>query len=260
MTTRPATQKSSRTEGRSKERFRLPDPPQREPDEVTAFDQIYDHGISRYLALHFGNLDTTLVTADRWMVASEEFNKARARRPDLLIAFGVSPEEYRASNGYIVSEQGKPPDFVMEVASPSTAEVDTGAKREDYAALGIPEYWRFDETGDSHGDRLAGDRLEGNSYQPMSINEIAPGVLQGYSPVLNLIIRWDHGQLVWVDPATEAPILTYEDQQARADAEREARIQAETRADAEREARIQAETRAQELAEEIRRLGREDSL
>lgn len=260
MTTRPATQGSSRTEGRNKERFRLPDPPEREPDEVTAFDQIYDHGINRYLALHFGNHDTTLVTADRWMVASEEFNKARARRPDLLIAFGVSPEEYRASNGYIVSEQGKPPDFVMEVASPSTAEVDTGAKREDYAALGIPEYWRFDETGDSHGDRLAGDRLEGNAYQPMSINEIAPGVLQGYSPVLNLIIRWDHGQLVWVDPATEAPILTYEDQKARADTEREARIQADARADAEREARIQAETRAQELAEEIRRLGREDSL
>lgn len=260
MTTRPATQESSRTEGRNKERFRLPDPPEREPDEVTAFDQIYDHGINRYLALHFGNLDTTLVTADRWMVASEEFNKARARRPDLLIAFGVSPEEYRASNGYIVSEQGKPPDFVMEVASPSTAEVDTGAKREDYAALGIPEYWRFDETGDSHGDKLAGDRLEGNAYQPMSIAEIAPGVLQGYSPVLNLIIRWDHGQLVWVDPATEAPILTYEDQQARADAEREARIQAETRADAEREARIQAETRVQELAEEIRRLGRENFL
>ena len=260
MTIRPATQGSSRTEGRNKERFRLPDPPEREPDEVTAFDQIYDHGINRYLALHFGNLDTTLVTADRWMVASEEFNKARARRPDLLIAFGVSPEEYRASNGYIVSEQGKPPDFVMEVASPSTAGVDTGAKREDYAALGIPEYWRFDETGDSHGNKLAGDRLEGNAYQPMPVDEIATGVLQGYSPVLNLIIRWDHGQLVWVDPATEAPILTYEDQQARADAEREARIQAEARADAEREARIQAEIRAQKLAEQIRRLGREDSL
>ena len=31
----------------------------------------------------------------------------------------------------------------MEVASPSTAENDTGVKRDEYAALGIPEYWRF---------------------------------------------------------------------------------------------------------------------
>lgn len=245
MTTRPATQESGRTGPRNKERFRLPEPPEREPDEVTAFDHIYEHGNNRYLALHFGNPNTTLVVADKWMVASEEFNKARARRPDLLIAFDVSPEDYRASNGYIVSEQGKPPDFIMEVASPSTAEVDTVEKRRDYAALGIPEYWRFDETGDSHGDRLAGDRLEGNTYQPMPIDEVAPQVLQGYSPVLNLIIRWDHGQLVWVDPATEAPILTYEDQRDRADAERAARIQ--------------AEDKVRYLEEELRRLRGEES-
>ena len=203
----------------------MPDPPERDPDEVTAFDHIYQHGNNRYLALHLGNLETTLVVADKWIVASPEYNRSRARRPDLLVAFGVSPEDYRASNGYIVTEQGKPPDFVMEVASPSTAEVDTGAKREDYAALGIREYWRFDETGDHHGDRLAGDILEEGAYRPMPIEEIAPGVLQGNSPALNLNIRWDHGQLVWWDPAAEAPILTYEDQQRRAD-EAEARVRA----------------------------------
>ena len=228
-------------------RFRLPDPPEREADEVTAFEQIYDDGFLRYLALHFGNLDTTLVTADRWIVASPHDNRVRVRRPDLLIAFNVRPEDYRASNGYIISEQGKPPDFVMEVASPSTAQVDTGPKRDDYAALGIPEYWRFDETGDHHGSRLAGDMLEGHSYQPISIEEVATGVLQGYSPVLNLIIRWEQGRLVWVDPSTEQPILTYEYQRDRADAEIR-------RTDAEREARLQAEARSRELEEEIRRL------
>ena len=232
-------------------RFRLPDPPPRELDEVTAFEQIYDHGYLRYLAIHFGDLDTTLVTADRWMVASPHDSRARARRPDLLIAFNVSPENYRASNGYIVSEQGKPPDFVMEVASASTADVDTGAKRDYYAALGIPEYWRFDETGDHHGARLAGEILEGDSYRPSPIEELAPGVLQGHSPVLNLIIRWDHGRLVWVDPATERPILTYEDSEARAD-EAEARAdRAEARAD-------EAEARAREMEEELRRLRGEE--
>ena len=229
MTTKPEIQRTGR--------FKLPEPPEREPDEVTAFEQIYDHGNNHHLMMHFGRPGTTLVTADRWIVAGPEFNRARARRPDLLIAFDVSPEDYHASRGYIISEQGKPPDFVMEVASPSTAEVDTGPKREDYAALGIPEYWRFDETGSDHGDRLAGDLLEGDSYRPIPIDEITPGVLQGYSLALNLIIRWDHGQLVWIDPATEAPILTYEDQQRRAD---------------------EAEERVRELEQEVRRLSGQD--
>ena len=225
MTTKPTPQKAAR--------FRLPDPPEREADEVTAFDYIYEHGNNHHLAMHFGNPETTLVVADKWIVASPEYNRSRARRPDLLIAFGVSPEDYRASNGYIVSEQGKPPDFVIEVASASTAEVDTGAKREDYAALGIREYWRFDSTGDHHGDRLAGDSLEGGVYLPLPTEEVSPGVLQGYSPVLNLVLRWDHGELVWVDPATEAPILTYEDQRERAD---------------------RAEARVREMEDEFRRL------
>ena len=229
MTTKPSTQGTAR--------FRLPEPPEREPDEVTAFDHIYEHGNNHHLAMHLGNRETTLVVADKWIVASAEYNRARARRPDLLVAFDVRPEDYHASNGYIVSEQGKPPDFVMEVASASTAEIDTGAKRLDYASLGIREYWRFDETGDHHGDRLAGDTLVGESYRPLSIEEIAPGVLQGYSSALNLIIRWDHGQLVWWDPDTDAPILTYEDQQRRAD---------------------QAEARVLELEEELQRLSSQE--
>ena len=98
-------------------RFRLPDPPQREPDEMTQYDRLFKTGNSRYLAIHLGSPETTLVEADRWIVPDHSFNKARARRPDLLVAFGVDPAAYRASNGYIVSEQGKPPDFVLEVAS-----------------------------------------------------------------------------------------------------------------------------------------------
>ena len=35
------------------------------------------------------------------------------------------------------------PDFVLEIASESTSEEDSTRKRDDYAALGIPEYWRL---------------------------------------------------------------------------------------------------------------------
>ena len=43
------------------------------------------------------------------------------------------------------------------------------------------------------------------------------GSLQGYSGVLDLYLRWESGELVFYDPATGKRILTYEDQQARAD-------------------------------------------
>ena len=81
------------------------------------------------------------------------------RQPDLLVAFDVDPQAYRDTNGYPVSQQGKPPDFVLEVVSPGTGHVDIGAKREFYQGLGIPEYRQFDKTGEFHGERLVSERL-----------------------------------------------------------------------------------------------------
>ena len=238
------------TTGASKKKAsgaRLPDPPRRELDEVTAFDYLHKPGTSHHLVQHFGNPETTLVETDRWVVATAGDNKARGRVPDLLVAFGVDPEKYRNSNGYIVSEQGKPPDFVLEVASESTAATDTGAKRRDYEALGIPEYWRFDHTGESHGTRLAGDQLVNGRYEPVLVETVAEGILQGFSNALNLYLRWEDGELVFVDPSTNSPILTYQDQKARADSEA-------TRAENEAALRQQAEEKNQQLEEEIRRL------
>ena len=248
----------------AKARFRLPDPPQREPDEMTQYDHLFKTGNSRYLAIHLGDPETTLVEADRWIVPDPRFNKARARRPDLLVAFGVDPEAYDASNGYIVSEQGKPPDFVLEVASESTGDVDVGEKREYYAGLGIGEYWRFDHTPDGrwHGARLAGDLLVDGEYVPVEITELPEGVLQGYSPALGLYLRWERGELAFHDPVAGGPIATFESERARADAELTARVGAETRADAELTTRLTAETerdaaqaRVRELEERLERLG-----
>ena len=78
---------------------------------------------------------------------------------------------------------------MLEVASESTADVDAGAKRDDSAALGILEYWRFDETRRFHRTKLAGDRLTDDHYEPVLSEEVADGLLQGYSAALNLIIQ-----------------------------------------------------------------------
>ena len=215
-------------------RFRLPDPPRREPDEMTSYDQLHKTGNSYHLAQHFGNPERTLVEADRWIIAEPGSFRDLARYPDLLVAFGVDPAAYKASNGYVVLEQGKPPDFVLEVASESTAEIDVGEKRRDYAALGIGEYWRFDETGEYHGARLAGERLVDGVYVAIDVEELPDGSLQGYSKALDLHLRWERGELRFYDPCTGRPIATLAD---------------------EREARAAAEARVRELEEQLRRQG-----
>ena len=63
------------------------------------------------------------------VVDAEHTPAADRRFPDLLIAFDANPEAYQDSNSYVISEQGKPPDFVMEIASQSTGQEDTGNKR-----------------------------------------------------------------------------------------------------------------------------------
>ena len=222
-------------------RFRLPEPPERHPDEVTSYKYVHLLGHSMHLAKHLGRAETTIVGAELYLVAHRGYRPRRV--PDLLIAFDVDPDLYDQQNGYVISDQGKPPDFILEVASPSTGQIDTVDKRREYAELGVNEYWRFDHTGESHGTRLAGDRLVEGRYEPIPIVELAPDVVQGESAVLGLWLRWEDGELGWYDPQTGEHIPTF-------DSEREGRL-------AEREARIAAEARVQQLERQLARLEEE---
>ena len=98
----------------------------------------------------------------------------------------------------------------METASRRTDDIDVEDKPARYAALGIQEYWCFDETGEFHGTKLAGDRLAEGRYEPIATHEVDDGVLQGYSAVLNLHVRRERGELHWHDPATGREIPTFE--------------------------------------------------
>ena len=255
--------------------FEFPDPPEREPDDMTSFDHLSTTGNVHHLIQHLGSPATTLVAGERYLSLAPTRDMTGLRYPDLLVAFEVDPAAYHRSNAYVISEQGKPPDFVLEIASRRTGREDVTNKRDDYAALGILEYWRFDETGRYHGARLAGDRLVEGRYETIGVTELDDAVLQGYSRVLNVNLRWERGELGWHDPATGRHILTYNDllrssttaearantaearantAEARANTVETRANTAETRANQERAARIQAEAQVRELEEQLRRL------
>ena len=227
--------------------FRLPDPPPREPDDMTSFNHLTRTGGAYLLAEHLGSPETTLVAGEHYITPVPTGDMTGVKYPDLLIAFDVDPEAYQSSNAYVISEQGKPPDFVLEIASRGTWREDVGEKREVYAAFGIPEYWRFDETGEFYGERLAGESLVRGSYEPIEVERVSEDTWQGHSEVLGLDIRWSSGQLEWRDPSTGQRIVTLDD-------ERAARIQAESQVEVSEARAETAEERVREIEEELRRL------
>ena len=76
------------------------------------------------LDLHFRERSEVLV-AMQLLVYHELGNNAANIQPDVKVVFGMG-RGYRSS--YRVWDECKAPDFVLEVASPSTADTDRGAR------------------------------------------------------------------------------------------------------------------------------------
>ena len=193
------------------------------------------------LEVHLGNPDTTLVLGEVSVAPTADFSK-RHRRPDLMVSFNCDPDLVIRQNGYAIDAQGKPPDFVLEVASSTTGIIDFTDKRIDYAAYGIREYWRYDQTGGNYHDvALAGDRLVDGEYKRLDGKWRGDRRCSGYSEALGLYVCWEYGRLRWYDPRTKKYLLTFFD-------ERDLRLQETERANEEAFARWQAETRAAQEA------------
>ncbi len=236
------------------------DPPKGRRQAMTTFEQLGETGNSHHLIAFLGQPETTIVSSERYLMAELNAWPTERRVPDMLVAFNVDRARFMARNAYVIAEQGKPPDFVLEIASRSNPWQDIVDKRRIYAEWGIPEYWRFDKTGQYHQARLAGEVLAEGEYRPVEIGELAPDILEGYSAALGLNIRWERQQLFWYDPGTGQPIPSFQSERARAEretarAEQEtARAERETaRAERERAARLAAEEQIRRLEERLRR-------
>ena len=189
----------------------LPDPP-RAPDM-----QQYAHIANAALTLmaHFASRPGTLISGEGFLCYDTRSHDGWLV-PDCVVAFDVDPESITDRNGYVISEVGKPPDFVLEVASRRTGQADYTRKRFGYAHYGVREYWRFDHTGGQYHDvPLAGDRLVNDDYEPISLADDRTGkmygMLSGYSDALGLYLCWDAGNLRFYNPETDAFLMTHEE-------------------------------------------------
>ncbi len=209
----------------------LPDPPQvprmQEHKHITRADQT--------LNTWFRHRPSTLVNGKGYL-CQDRRNIRSSPYPDCVVAFDVDPDRITATNGYVISEVGKPPEFVLEFASSTTGRRDHTVKREQYAYMRVGEYWRFDHTGGRYHDvALAGDGLVNEIYEPIATTTERDGMIWAYSRALGLDLCRRSGELLFRNPVTGEFLLNQqqaqdalEDAQARIrEFEEEARRQRE---------------------------------
>ena len=228
----------------------------REPDDVEYPEghwiaQSVWHGDAVRLATaalhnHFRDREDVLVAMEL-AVYYERGDKTACLQPDVQVVFGVARDGNRS--WFKVWEEGKAPDFVLEVASPSTAGRDARHKAREYAGIGVREYWRLDPEGSLMGTALEGYLNSGGRYDPVEPVEREGSSRHLRSQVLGLDLRAERQDgatvLVFSDPRTgEEFDGALEEAERRRVAERGRRIaERERRRVAERERRV-AEQRA----------------
>ena len=146
--------------------------------------------------------------------------------PDVFVVRGIR-KGWRPS--YKLWQEGRPPNWVLEVTSRGTRGADLGAKRCLYAWMGVREYFLYDPLAEYLRPPLQGLRLEGGEYR--AIEPDAAGALVSAALGLRLVLV--EGRLRLRDRRTDAELLSPAEarraEAARADAEAAARQAAERR-------------------------------
>lgn len=194
--------------------------------------------IIQTLENHFAQRPEVYVSGDILMYYREG-HPQQVVSPDVLVTFGIGQKPRLT---YKVWEEGKVPDFVMELSSKSTHRKDLGEKMELYASLGIRDYALYDAEGLYLPTPLMGFTLVDGRYVAMSPN-VDGGI---YSEALGLEFRLRDTHFGIYDPVLEAWLQTpAEAAEARAE-NAEARAEnaeAETARLREQLARLQARSR-----------------
>ena len=159
---------------------------------------------------HFREANNIYVS-ENLLIYYEEGNPRKSIAPDVFVVFGVGKKPRRP---YLTREEGNTPDFVLEVASPSTYQHDFGSKKELYAAvLAVKEYYIYDPYGDITPS-FVGYRLVNGEYQEIAFVD---GRLP--STVLDLELAEYEGDLRLYNPATQRWLRPPEERAEQVEAE-----------------------------------------
>ena len=202
---------------------------------------------------HFQKQQDVYVSADL-LLYYEEGNPQKSVVPDVFVVFGV---EKKNRDNYLLWEEGKEPDFVLEISHRKTYDYDLGEKKRIYAEeLGVKEYFTYDP---DHFLRpaLQGYRLIDGAYHPIQL--VSERFVGGWlrSEVLGLEIGLKTRELDFYNPQSGRHLLTSKEwseifQVDQLEAQLEQEIQARKLAEARAE-KAEAEL-AQLLRTEIERL------
>ena len=166
--------------------------------------------ILQVLEHHFAQNPEVYVSGDILMYYMEGYPQ-KVVSPDALVTFGIGQKPRLT---YKVWEEGKVPDFVMELSSKSTYQNDLGEKMALYASLEIRDYVLYDAEGLYLPTPLMGFTLVDGRYVAMSPN--ADGGI--YSEVLGLEFRLRDTHLGIYNPVSGAWLQTpAEDAETRAE-------------------------------------------
>ena len=166
----------------------------------------------------------------------EQVRNKDFRGPDVFVVLGVPRSERKS---WVVWEEGKGPDVVIELLSDSTAERDKTEKKQIYQnQLRVPEYFWFDPF---NPEDWAGFALRDGVYEHLGLDAMGRFVSQQLGLTL---VQWQGSYnsvgAVWLRWATLEGVLLPTPQ--------ERTYLAEQRAE-------QAEQRAEQLAAQLRAMG-----
>jgi Uma2 family endonuclease len=134
------------------------------------------------------------------LVCYEPGNRRRHVSPDVFV---VKEVEKKLRRNYLIWQEGKPPDVVIELTSQSTREEDVEDKFDLYQnTLRVPEYFLFDPMSEYLFPRLQGFQLRDGKYAPI---EMVKGRLP--SAILGLHLEAKGDELRLFDPATGQLLL-----------------------------------------------------
>jgi Uma2 family endonuclease len=194
------------------------------------------------------------------LVFYERGNRRKHVSPDVFVVKGV---EKRERINYLVWEEGRGPQVVIELTSSSTRKEDTDKKFALYRdVLKVREYFLFDPFGDYLDPRLQGYRLRQGEYRPIRpVNGRLPSQVLGLhlEQEGNTLRLWDPATGKWLPTPDERSGMAEhraEEAEQRAGEEAQARQQAEQRAEEEAQARRQAEEELDRLRREVEDLRR----